>query len=50
MTLEYTLKLGLKVCCINVRMQKIISFTLEMFKILLASFQIKDKLKKAQFF
>ena len=50
MTLGYILKLGLKVCSINVKVQKIDGFTLKMFEIVLASFQIEDKLGKARFF
>lgn len=46
----YTAKLGLKIRCINIGSQKIDRFTLEMFGIVLASFQIKNKFKKAQFF
>ena len=50
MTPAYVLKLGLKVRQINVRAQKIDGSTLETFKIVLASFQVKDKLGRAQFF
>lgn len=46
----YVLKLGLKVCYINVKAQKINSSTIEIFKIVLTCFQIWDKLKKFQFF
>lgn len=49
-TIAYITKLGLKVCRINVRTQNINSFSLEIFKMVLASFQIKNKLRKARFF
>ena len=48
-TLEYTLKLGLKICFINVKAQKIDSSILETFVMALASFQVKDMLGKARF-
>ena len=47
---EYALKLGLNVCFINVGVQKINSSIVKTFKIVLASFQIKNKLEKARFF
>ena len=50
MTLAYTLKLGLKVRRTNVGAQKIDGSTLEMFGMVLASFQIEDKLERAWFF
>ena len=50
MTLGYTVKLGLKVCFTNVRALKINNSTLKLFKIVLASFQVKNKLERAQFF
>ena len=50
MILRYALKLGLKVCFINVGAQKIDGSTLETFEIVLASFQVEDMLEKAQFF
>ena len=50
MTPGYALKLGLKVYITYVRAQKINSFTLETFKIVLASFQVEDTLKRARFF
>lgn len=50
MTLVYIIKLSLKVCCTDIRTQKIDSFILKMFKMVLASFQVKNKLEKAQFF
>lgn len=49
-TPEYALKLDLKVCHTNIKAQKIDSFTLKTFKIVLASFQVEDKLKRAQYF
>ena len=50
MTLGYASKLGLKVCFTNVGVQKIDGSTLKTFKIVLASFQVKDTLRKAWFF
>ena len=50
MTLGYALKLGLKIHLINVKAQKIDNSTLETFEIVLASFQIEDKLEKVRFF
>ena len=43
---EYALKLSLKVCSTNVRAQKINSSIFETFEIVLASFQVEDKLRK----
>ena len=43
-------KLGLKICTINVEVQKIDSSTLKTFEKILASFQIKDTFEKARFF
>ena len=50
MTPGYASKLGLKVRSIDVKAQKIDGSTLKMFEMVLASFQIEDTLKKAQFF
>lgn len=50
MTPAYILKLGLLVRCTNVGAQKIDCATLKIFETVLASFQAKDKLKKARFF
>ena len=47
MILGYALKLGLKICYTNVKIQKIDSSILKIFKMILASFQVKDKLEKA---
>ena len=47
---KYVLKLGLKIYPINVKAQKIDNFTFKMFEMVLASFQIENTLKKAQFF
>ena len=44
MTLEYTLKLGLKVHTTDVKTKKIDGSTLGTFGIILASFQVEDKL------
>ena len=50
MTSRYISKLGLKVRSTNVEVQKIDGSIFEMFEIVLASFQIKNTLGKAQFF
>ena len=50
MTPAYVLKLGLKVYSTNVGAQKIDGFILKIFEMVLASFQVEDKLEKAQFF
>lgn len=50
MTSRNASKLGLKICYTNVKAQKIGSFTLKLFEIILASFQIEKKLRKAYFF
>ena len=50
MTLGYALKLGLKVRPTDVGAQKINGSTLETFGMVLASFQIEDKLGKPRFF
>ena len=50
MTLGYALKLNLKVCFTNIRLQKIDGSTLKMLEIVLASFQVEDMFKKAWFF
>ena len=44
------MKLGLKVRLTNVRAQKIDGFTLETFEMVLASFQMKNKLGRPRFF
>lgn len=46
----YTAKLYLKVYPTDIRAQKIDGSTLKIFEMVLASFQIKDKLSKAYFF
>ena len=46
-TLGYVLKLDLKVRLTNVRVHKIEGSNFKMFEIVLASFQVKNKLKKA---
>lgn len=43
-------KLGLKVYYTNIQFEKIDSFLSEIFKIVLASFWVKDKLCKLEFF
>lgn len=50
MTSAYTLKLDLRVCQTNVGAQKINDSTLKTFEIVLASFQVEDKLGRARFF
>ena len=50
MILVFVFKLALKTCYINVGAQKIESSKLQIYKMILASFQVKDKLAKAQFF
>ena len=50
MTPGYASKLGLKVRPTNVEAQKIDGSTLETFGMVLASFQMKDKLGRPQFF
>lgn len=46
----YLLKLGLKVYHINIRTEKIDGLIIEIFEIILSSFQLKDKFKKVWFF
>lgn len=50
MTPSYALKLGLKICQINVRAQKINDSTVKIFGMVLVSFQVEDKLQRARFF
>ena len=50
MTAAYVSKLGLQVRRTNVGAQKIDGSTLETFEIVLASFQVEDKLRRARFF
>lgn len=50
MTLVYMLKLDFKICHVDIKICKINNSIFKMFEIVLASFQIKDKLEKAQFF
>lgn len=50
MTLVYTVKLSFQIRCTNVDTQKIDGFIFKMFEIVLASFQVDDKLRKAWFF
>ena len=50
MILAYASKLDLKVYLTNVRAQKIDGFTLETFGMVLASFEVEDKLGRAQLF
>ena len=47
MTLAYTSKLALNIYSTNVKAQKIDGSTIETFEIVLASFQVEDKLKSA---
>ena len=50
MTLAYASKLGLKVYHIDAGAQKIDGSILKIFGIVLAKFQVEDKLEKARFF
>ena len=50
MTPKYVSKLDLKICLSNVKVQKIDGFIVNIFKIVLASFQIENKLRKSSFF
>lgn len=50
MTPIYASKLDLKVCFTNVGAQKIDDSTFEIFEIVLASFEIKENLRKTRFF
>lgn len=50
MTLFYTFKLGLKTYPINIKAQKIDSFTLKIFEIILNSFWVENKFRKTWFF
>lgn len=50
MTLAYVAKLGFKISKSNIKVQKINSSLFKTFKIVLTSFQKKDKLGNAQFF
>ena len=45
MAIAYTSKLGLKFYLTNIEAQKVDSFTLQTFGMILASFQIKDIIK-----
>lgn len=50
MTPAYTANLELKICLNNIGAHKIDSSIIETFKMILASFYVKDKLNKAEFF
>ena len=50
MSPNYTKKLGFKIQNINVRANKIDSSTLKSFEIVIANFQIKDKVSRSRFF
>ena len=50
MILGYALKLGLKICTINVRIQKINGSIFKIFKTVLANFEIENKFEKPRFF
>lgn len=50
MTLVYILKLGFQVCQTNIRAQKIDGSIFETFRMVLTSFQVENKLEKAQSF
>lgn len=48
--LAYALKLGLKICRTNVKAQKITGFIFKIFEIVLARFQVEDRLGRVWFF
>ena len=50
MILEYASKLGLKIRPTDGGAQKIDDSTLKTFEMILASFQVEDKLRRARFF
>ena len=50
MILKYTLKLSLKVYLTNIKTQKIDNSIFKMFKMVVASFQVKNKFEKIWFF
>ena len=50
MILVYALKWGFQVYHIDIRAQKIDGSTLKIFKMVIASFQVEDKLRSARFF
>lgn len=50
MTPTYVLKLGLTVRPTNIRVQKVDDSILKTFSMVLASFQVEDKLRRAYFF
>ena len=50
MTSAYASRLGLRVYCIDIGAQKIDGSTLKIFGMVLASFQVEDKLRRARFF
>ena len=50
MILGYVLKLDLNVSPTNLKVQKINSFSFKIFGIIIASFQVKNKLRKQEFF
>ena len=50
MTLRYTSKLGLEIYFTNVKVQKTNDFIFKTFEIVLASFQVKNKLRRPRFF
>ena len=47
MILRYTIKLGLKICFIKVKAQKINSFIFKILRTVLNSYQVNDKLAQA---
>lgn len=49
-TSGYASKLGLKICHTNIKVQKIDGLIFKTFEMILASFQVENKLKKACFF
>ena len=50
MNLDYAQKLGLKIQKTNIKAQKIEDSILKTFKIVIADFQVKDKIDRSRFF
>lgn len=50
MTPTYISKLGLKVCLTNFKAEKVDGSIFKIFDMVLASFQVEDKLRKSRFF
>ena len=50
MTLAYIAKLGLKICSTNIGAQKIDGSLFKTFRMIIAGFQVEDKLDRTWFF